>query len=217
MNKTLLLPLACVLVLAFQMEAHAQPTRIACIGDSITQGSGVDNPTVNAYPVVLGRLLGTNYQARNFGVSGRTLLRKGDYPYWKETAFRDATNYAPDIVTIKLGTNDSKPQNWRYKSEFATDLADMIEVFAALPSRPRILVCLPVPAYGINFDINPGIIKNEIIPILRQVAREKNALTVDLYSTLSGRPDLFPDLIHPNAAGSAIIARTLHGAVLSLK
>jgi len=147
MNKTLLLPLACVLVLAFQMEAHAQPTRIACIGDSITQGSGVDNPTVNAYPVVLGRLLGTNYQTRNFGVSGRTLLRKGDYPYWRETAFRDATNYAPDIVTIKLGTNDSKPQNWRYKSEFATDLADMIEVFAPCRASSN-LVCLPLPAYG---------------------------------------------------------------------
>jgi lysophospholipase L1-like esterase len=68
--------------------------------------------SANAYPVVLGRLLGTNYPTRNFGVSGRTLLRKGDYPYWRETAFRNATNYAPDIVTLKLGTNDSKPCNW---------------------------------------------------------------------------------------------------------
>ncbi len=54
----------------------------------------MDNPTVNAYPVVLGRLLGTNYQTRNFGVSGRTLLRKGDF-LLRENAFRDATNYAP--------------------------------------------------------------------------------------------------------------------------
>jgi lysophospholipase L1-like esterase len=203
--------------LAIAVAATAQPIKVACIGDSITEGAGVDNPTVNAYPVVLGRLLGTNYQTRNFGVSGRTLLRKGDYPYWKEAAFRNATNYAPDIVTIKLGTNDSKPQNWRYKNEFATDLADMLDLFANLPSHPKIIVCLPVPAYGINFDINPSIIKNEIIPILKQIAREKHAMTVDLYTALSGRPDLFPDLIHPNAAGSAIIARTLHGAVLELR
>jgi hypothetical protein len=84
------------------LPATAQVLKVACIGDSITEGAGVDNPTVNAYPIVLGRLLGTNYQTRNFGVSGRTLLRKGDYPYWNEAAFRHATNYKPDIVTIKL-------------------------------------------------------------------------------------------------------------------
>jgi lysophospholipase L1-like esterase len=195
--------------------AVAQVIKVACIGDSITEGAGVDNQTVNAYPVVLGRLLGTNYQTRNFGVSGRTLLRKGDYPYWNEAAFRNATNYGPDIVTIKLGTNDSKPYNWRYKDQFARDLRDLIDVFANLPSHPRVLVCLPVPAYAVNFDINPEVIKNEIIPILKQVAREKGAMIVDLYTELSGRPDLFPDNIHPNAAGAALIARTLHGALLT--
>jgi acyl-CoA thioesterase I len=195
--------------------ATAQVIKVACIGDSITEGAGVNNPTVNAYPIVLGRLLGTNYQTRNFGVSGRTLLKRGDYPYWNEAAFRNATNYAPDIVTIMLGTNDSKPYNWRYKDQFAPDLHTMIDVFAGLPSHPRIFVCQPVPAYGLQFDINPDIIKNEIIPIIKQVAREKNVATVNLYSPLSGRPDLFPDLIHPTAAGAALIARTLHGALLT--
>ena len=202
--------------LSWAAPAFAQAIRVACVGDSITEGAGVDNPTVNAYPVVLGRLLGTNYQTRNFGVSGRTLLRRGDYPYWREAAFRNATNYAPNIVTIKLGTNDSKPYNWRYKDQFAQDLRDMIDVFTGLPSHPQVVVCLPVPAYYVNFDINPEVIKNEIIPILKQVAREKGAMTVDLYTALSGRPDLFPDGIHPNAAGAALIAKTLHGALLAL-
>jgi acyl-CoA thioesterase I len=195
--------------------ATGQVIKVACIGDSITEGAGVNNPTVNAYPVVLGRLLGTNYQTRNFGVSGRTLLKRGDYPYWNEAAFRSATNYAPDIVTILLGTNDSKPYNWRYKDEFVPDLRAMIDVFANLPSHPRIFVCQPVPAYGVQFDINPDVIKSEIIPLIKQVVREKNVSTVNLYTPLSGRPDLFPDLIHPNAAGAALIARSLHGALLT--
>jgi lysophospholipase L1-like esterase len=38
-------------------------------------------------------------------------------------------------------------------------------------------------------------------------------MTVDLYTALSGRPDLFPDLIHPNVPGAALIAETLQGAV----
>lgn len=194
---------------------QGQVIKVACIGDSITEGSAVDTPLTNAYPVVLGRLLGTNYQTRNFGVSGRTLLRKGDYPYWNEAAFRNATNYQPNIVTIKLGTNDSKPQNWKYKDQFAKDLADMVDVFANLPSHPKVLLCYPVPAYAVGFDINPQIIKNEIIPIIAQVAKEKDLMVVDLYTPLSGRPELFPDQIHPSAAGCALIAKTLQGAVLA--
>jgi len=193
----------------------AQVTKVACIGDSITEGAAVDNPAVNAYPIVLGRLLGTNYQARNFGVSGRTLLKQGDFPYWNETAFQNATNYGPAIVTIMLGTNDSKPYNWRYKDQFAPNLRQMIDVFANLPSHPRIFVCLPVPAYAIGYDINPDVIKNEIIPIIIQVAKEKGVMVVDVYTPLSGRPDLFADQIHPNNSGTALIAKTLHGALLT--
>jgi acyl-CoA thioesterase I len=212
-RRSLLLLVLAGLVCA--LPAAAQVIKVACVGDSITEGAGVENPTVNAYPVVLGRLLGTNYQTRNFGVSGRTLLRKGDYPYWKEAAFRNATNYGPDIVTIKLGTNDSKPYNWKYRDQFAQDLRDMIDVFTGLPSHPRVVICLPVPAYWVNYDISPDVIKNEVIPILKAVAKEKAAPTVDLYTPLSGRPDLFPDGIHPNAAGAALIAKTLHGALLA--
>ena len=211
-----LLPaLICFLLFGAARPVVAQLITVACIGDSITEGSNADTPTVNAYPIVLGRLLGTNYQTRNFGVSGRTLLRHGEFPYWNYLAFQNATNYRPKIVTIMLGTNDSKPQNWKYKDQFARDLRDMIDIFANLPSHPRIFVCLPVPAYAVAFDINPDIIKNQIIPIIKQVAREKGVMPVDMYSALSGRPDLFSDQIHPNAAGYAIIAKTLHGALLS--
>lgn len=46
---------------------------------------------------------------RNYGVSGRTLPKKGDYPYWKEAAYNQSRNWGPDVVIIRLGTNDSKP------------------------------------------------------------------------------------------------------------
>ena len=201
--------------LGFSLPVVAQPLKVACVGDSITEGAGVDNPGVNAYPIVLGRLLGTNYQTRNFGLSGTTMLKKGDSPYWVAPQFKAATNFLPDIVTIKLGTNDSKPQNWIHKDQFAVDLRAMIDTFANLPSHPKIFVCLPVPAYAVNFGITPGIIKNEIIPIIKAVAREKRVVTIDLYTALGGRPELFPDNIHPTAAGAALIAKTIHGALIS--
>jgi len=67
--------------------AYSTPVKIACVGDSITEGSGLTSPATQSYPARLQRLLGTNYNVRNFGVSGRTLLKQGDFPYWKEPFF----------------------------------------------------------------------------------------------------------------------------------
>src|SRR5687768_5658034 len=62
--------------------------RVACVGDSITFGSGVKDRETNNYPAQLGRMLGEKWEVRNFGVSGATMLRKGDKPYDKQKAFR---------------------------------------------------------------------------------------------------------------------------------
>ncbi|MFW6162207.1 MAG: family 16 glycoside hydrolase [Planctomycetota bacterium] len=209
--------LLAVLLLATAVAAQAgeRPVRVACVGDSITFGAGIQNRKKNSYPAQLGRRLGEGYEARNFGVNGATLLKKGDKPYWQQKAFRQATQWQPDIVLIKLGTNDSKPQNWRHKGEFADDLRAMVEHFAALPSKPTVWLCLPVPVYATRWGINEQTVKGEIIPIIEKVAEEKGLPTIDLYAALSGHPDLFPDKIHPNAQGAALMATTIAGALRS--
>src|ERR1044072_7428681 len=97
--------------------------RVACVGDSITWGSGVEGRESNSYPAVLQRLLGEKYEVSNFGVSGATMLKRGDKPYWEMSAFTDALAFKPNVVVIKLGTNDSKPQNRTNITEFAGDLS----------------------------------------------------------------------------------------------
>jgi lysophospholipase L1-like esterase len=96
------------------LTTHPSPllnaVRIACIGNSITDGAGIDMNSEKGYPACLQKDLGTGYLVNNFGVSGRTMLNKGDYPYMKELAWKDAMAFKPNIVIIKLGTNDSKPQ-----------------------------------------------------------------------------------------------------------
>ena len=197
-----------------RVEDYRETIRIACIGDSITFGASIKNRTRDCYPAQLGRMLGEKWQVRNFGVSGATLLKKGDLPYWDQQAFKDALAYNPHVVVIKLGTNDTKPQNWKYKDEFATDYADMIDRFAELPSSPRIWICHPVPAYPERWGISDTLIKNEAIPLISQVARDKHIPVIDLYGPLSDKPELFPDLIHPNAEGAHGIAGEIY-AVLS--
>src|SRR3954451_2825248 len=84
--------------------APAAKIKVACVGDSITYGSGLKDRAKESYPVVLQGLLGDKYEVRNFGVSGATLLKKGDKPYDKEKAYPQALDFRPDIVVIKLGT-----------------------------------------------------------------------------------------------------------------
>jgi acyl-CoA thioesterase I len=212
-----LLGLATLLAASVRPAAAAEPVKVACVGDSITFGAGVEKREENAYPKVLGKLLGDGYEVRNFGVSGATLLRKGDNPWWKLKEFKAATDFAPAIVVIKLGTNDSKPQNWKYKDEFAKDYGELVDHFAGLPSRPKVYACLPVPVYEAKWGINEPVVKGEIIPIIQQVAKAKKAEVIDLYAALSGKPEMFPDKIHPNAAGAALMAKTIHAALTEKK
>lgn len=62
----------------------------------------------------------------NCGVNGRTLLAKGDLPYIKTGEYRNALNSHAQIAIIALGTNDAKPQNRKFLSEFKQNYAAII-------------------------------------------------------------------------------------------
>jgi lysophospholipase L1-like esterase len=189
------------------------PVRIACVGDSITFGSGLKDRHHDSYPSQLGRMLGDGFEVQNFGVSGATLLKKGDRPYWNQRRFTAAKAFNPDLVIIMLGTNDSKPQNWSHKADFASDLAALVKTFRDLPSHPRVDLCRPVPAFPGKYGIRDQVIHNEIIPIIDQVAREQHCKVIDLYAALTGHGDLFPDTVHPNAEGAKLMAKAVENAI----
>jgi lysophospholipase L1-like esterase len=193
--------------------AYAQnPIKIACVGNSITQGPGRDNP--DSYPGQLQALLGDAYSVKNFGVSGRTLLRKGDFPYWNEPQFQEVKDFSADILVIMLGTNDSKPQNWVHKAEFRQDYLDMIAEFKkTMPVDGKVYLIIPVPVSKDNFGITASIMNNEQRLILLEVAHETNSALIDLYSPLMDRSDLFADGVHPNKEGLGIMAKTIARAI----
>jgi lysophospholipase L1-like esterase len=197
--------------IALSLTTFAAPTKIACIGDSITEGAGLGNASLESYPARLQRLLGTNnFTVRNFGVSGRTLLKKGDFPYWKEAAFTNSQNFGPDIVIIQLGTNDGKPYNWKYGTNFVSDYKDMISTYAALPSAPRIFLCTPCTAFRTGaFDINPGTVRTNIVPAVRALVTELALPLIDLHTRLTNST-WFPDNIHPNSKGAAAMAAVMY-------
>ena len=205
--------------------------RVACIGNSITDGYCVDMRTAYGYPAQLQKKLGKDYWVKNFGVSARTMLNKGDFPYMNEMAWQDALAFKPDVVVIKLGTNDSKPENWQYGSEFRQDLEQMITTLrpdlaqpakkkskkakaAVAEPKPRILLCTPIPAFKSTWNISDAVITNEIIPIQQEVAKKYGLQVVDLHTLFANDGDkMADDGIHPDAKGADRLAEIVFEAI----
>ncbi len=193
------------------ISKYPKTIQLACIGDSITQGAGADPG--KSYPSQLQILLGPKWDVRNVGLSGRTLLKKGDFPYWNEQYYKEALAKLPDVVIIMLGTNDTKPQNWVHSDEFLSDYKELIESFKNLSSHPQIYICRPCPVFGAgNYGITEANIQKEI-PMIDQIAREENVQVIDMHKPLESKPQMIPDMVHPNNAGAAVMAATAFQAL----
>ena len=196
------------------LQMHQGPkkdaVRVACIGNSITDGFGIDMASQRGYPAQLQQLLGNDYHVKNFGVSGRTMLNKGDLPYQNELAWRDALAFRPDIVIIKLGTNDSKPENWQYNKGFKDDLQQMVDALQANKNNPRILLCTPIPAFKPTWNINDSVIVHGITPVINKVAKKNKLQVIDLHTLYANDGDkMIDDGIHPDAKGARRMAEII--------
>lgn len=207
--------------------------KIACVGDSITDGGfipgygypdgqGLDDP--RCYPKQLEALLGENYEVKNFGDSGRTLMSTADYPYISAPGdlYRESLEYDADIVLIMLGTNDAKvtndpsTTNWKEGSpeQFKTDLKALIEVYRNLPNHPTVYVLTSPTAFNNgNYNIVPSNV-DTIAGLQREVAAEVNAPLIDMHTLTANMGSYFSDNIHPNQAGYARLAQLVYNELI---
>ena len=65
----------------------------------------------------------------------------------------------------------------------------------------------------IKWGIHDSIIRKEIIPIIEEIAKEKNVQIIDLYKAFRNRGNLFFDKIHPNEEGAALMAKEVCRAI----
>jgi alpha-L-fucosidase len=190
---------------------YKKSIRVACVGDSITQGAKL--PRGMTYPEQLQKMLGSPWIVKNFGKSGRTLLKQGDFPYWNESIYQDALQFAPDVVIIKLGTNDTKPQNWKHIADFKNDYRALVESFRSLPEKPLVYICTPCPVVGSGaFDINNAGVVEEV-GWAKELATELNVGLIDINAAFAGKSELLPDKVHPNAEGTTLLAGTVYSAL----
>lgn len=201
---------------------------VSCLGDSITFGAGVKGKE-NTYPGQLQKLLGSAYTVKNHGGNGRTLLREGlsaepedkysvNITIWDSQHMKESVNADPDIVVIALGTNDAKTFNWN-AADFREQYIELVQYYQGLECQPEVYIVIPPAAFapqegydGIP-EIQAAVIADEIGLIVKEVAQECGCDVIDLYTITKDKGALFPDGIHPNSEGNALIAQAVYDAI----
>ncbi|MFC1497610.1 GDSL-type esterase/lipase family protein [Verrucomicrobiota bacterium] len=191
--------------------------KVACMGDSITVGYGVKDKRNNSYPARLSKLMGEGYDVRGFGGAGRTILR-GERGYATASRYELAKAFQPDIIVMKLGTNDSKSKEWVNKDNLEKDLNLYVDEFRSANSNVVIYLCLPAPAFSktggerTGGGINSQNVR-EVLPVIRKVAKDRKTGLIDLHTPMENHPEYFNDGVHPNEEGALLIAKEIHKAL----
>jgi lysophospholipase L1-like esterase len=218
MNKKILAIGAIMLIMASYMAAFQimdirqlsplnAPVRVACVGDSITKGSG--------YPAKLQLLLGSNYLVGNFGVAGSTVSLNSTNPYMNQTEFQKAEEFNPNYVVIMLGTNDARTDINESNETFVADYTQLVSSFENLDCNPQIFAVDSPPMFTDNPNYNNTYLANNVIPQIDNVANNLNLPTVDVYNAFGNHSDYFMDGVHPNTEGANLIAFEVDNAIIA--
>lgn len=199
---------------------------VACLGDSITQGSTASDPETTSWPARLGALLGPDYDVQNFGRSGKTVLPTNK-EYAASSWYRNALKSGAELAIIGLGTNDAKDTNW-VGSDIEERFLDAYRTLinASLATFPQIILSVPIPQLESGWHWPDSSIINTVLPgLVYALASEFGLAVVD--STTSfvdatsaddatvANATLYADVIHPNDLGFSLIAQQVASVVLA--
>jgi len=189
------------------LAGRAHPSSVF-MGDSITEGWGVADPSIFSLVV-------------NRGISGQTS------PQMLVRFYQDVVALHPRVVHIMAGTNDvagntgpSSPEDFKNNIRAMVDLAMANHIQVILAS------ILPAERFPWRPDIQPVEQIRQLNACLRQFAGQRKLIYADYHSSLttpSGafRPELSNDGVHPNPDGyaamrpiaEAALRKAMHGSL----
>ena len=182
--------------------------KVACIGDSITSGYTLLNPRRDSYPSLLQKMLGEDYEVRNFGVLNAAARFDADTPYVTKKAYRKSLEWNPDIVLIMLGSNDTKRRNWDPEI-FRRDYSKIVTSYIELPSCPSVCLIAPIRIFRIwgipLMGLYPESMEEGVRPAIQEVAKKMNLQYIDLKNTFNDSSYCI-DGVHPQRTGTRMIA-----------
>jgi len=196
------------------MLGHQGKIRVACVGDGLPVGQGLNNKRKYAFPTQLEKLLGVKWEVRNFGVAGTTVREGGQRPFANEKALEQVLAWKPDVVVCSFGINDALEPEWRHAAEFVADYRALLRRFDSLDKSPRLWICDLPPLFP-GHRLYEKLQSNR--PALRaaiwDVARSERLPIIDFFTPLADRPQLLVSGLYPNAGGSCLLARAVYTAL----
>lgn len=212
-------------------------TRVVCMGDSITEGFGLDDVTCT-YPFLLQELLSEEYEVFNQGVTQSCVCNKEingqvcGLPYVRQPRFREALSLRGDIYVIMLGTNDAQdglddrsdirdPYHnlISLESEFSGYYQDIIDAVRAAAPEAVIYMVTPIPVGTCIWRKHQENYLLRLLPHIASVAAANSISLIDLHHEFlqlskEERMALYQtDGLHPNVRGTMLIAGVIAYAI----
>lgn len=210
-----------------------EPIRVACIGDSITQGGGyhMDGTGISdyvnlSYPANLYKIAvenGRDVIVSNYGYSSSRIMERSGLRYNESLGYvlsQEETD--ADYVIIGIGTNDAYDTGTSvgFADNFCTQYKKFVESYEALPCTR--MVYGTTATYRSGSDISAvSLIRGMQRQVLGDLsAAGKNVTLIDLYAltledALGGRMISSKDNLHPHTEGFVLYANTIYNAVLA--
>ena len=217
-SKLLLCMMMLFTLITPNVYANETEIKIACIGDSLTDGflSSGGNKSATAYPAQLQQLLGDQYEVGNFGKTSYTLMKGTDKSYWNSTEFTNSKNFLPNYVIIMLGTNDCKEMYWN-EEQYKADAKALYDTYANLSTKPHVVFALAPHVYG-----SDRLITTERVNMLHEVqlelVAEMNWDSINMYDLTADKEYLYhSDKLHFSDEGYHYLAQCMYEKIIGHK
>lgn len=229
MLVTALPALTLFLAQAGPSTAMEDPTRVVCLGDSITTGARIVQPERLVWSAQLEARLNvderqTQVEVAGFGVGGATLLAKGDRPIQGTKAYTDALAESCDHFVVMLGTNDTVQAgrgNWEKADGFVGDLETLCAAARERSPAATVWIVGPPPMFPGARGLDEARVASLTAraPRREELARRAKALAqatpgvehISLDGVLTARRTV--DGVHPDPFGHEDIARAVHSSL----
>jgi len=196
MKKWIFVKIIMLLLMHTPMAARSAPIKILFLGDSLTEGYGVDKS--KSYPQMVQKFLkekGVIIEVLNGSVSGSTTASSSSRLKWFLKA-------KPNILFLALGANDGL--RGVKVSESKKNLRECIQAAKSAGLKVVLAGMMVPPNYGADYGLN-------FIAMFKELAKEeKLKLMPFLLKGVAGEEKLNQeDGIHPNESGHNVIGRNV--------
>ena len=189
--------------------ANGETIVVACVGDSVTQGTGASPAATYSYPAQLQKLLGQGFKVVNCGkasayvmnVDSEYNVKKGTPNLWypNTAEYTKYMNSSAEIVIVMLGTNDARSMTApAAEADFVSSYKALIADLKTLPTVKEMYLSTMIPAA--NADIT---YQGTVYTLPRLIESIANELDMPLIKTHENMHDYYQvmlaynDSVHP--------------------